>query len=93
MRVGWFKVITELENRGVTLRSQAETLDVSLGTLYYWKSGGEPKYIHGEKLIMLYADVVGVEPPRLTAGSTGGPSPSRPPSAYRPVQATASSTA
>ena len=70
MRFAWFKVITELEARGLTLRSQAETLQVSLGTLYYWKSGGEPKYIHGEQLLGLYTDVVGVEPPRITYAST-----------------------
>ena len=70
MRVAWFKVITELENRGITLRSQAEELEVSLGTLYYWKSGGEPKYIHGERLLGIYTNVVGVEPPRITHPST-----------------------
>jgi len=70
MRVAWFKVITELESRGITLRSQAEELEVSLGTLYYWKSGGEPKYIHGERLLGIYTNVVGVEPPRITHPST-----------------------
>ena len=70
MRVAWFKVITELEQQGVTLRSQAEEAQVSLGTLYYWKQGGEPKHVNGELLIGLYADIVGREPPRITAAST-----------------------
>lgn len=70
MRVAWFKVITELEQQGVTLRSQAEEAEVSLGTLYYWKQGGEPKYVNGERLIGMYTDIVGREPPRITAAST-----------------------
>lgn len=69
-RVAWFRVISDLEQRGVTLRSQAETAQVSLGTIYYWKSGGEPKYLHGERLLGLYTDTLGIEPPRLTQAST-----------------------
>lgn len=70
MRVCWFRVIADLEQRGVTLRSQADTAGVSLGTIYYWKQGGEPKYRNGELLLDLYANTLGVEPPRITAATT-----------------------
>lgn len=70
MRVSWFRVISDLEQRGVTLRSQADTAGVSLGTIYYWKTGGEPKYANGERLLGLYTNTLGIEPPRLTSPST-----------------------
>jgi len=69
-RVAWFRVIADLEQRGITMRSQADFAGVSLGTIYYWKSGGEPKYHSGERLIGLYTETIGIEPPRLTMPST-----------------------
>jgi hypothetical protein len=90
MRIAWFHVISELEQSGITLRSQAEVAEVSLGTIYYWKSGGEPKYRNGEMLLNLYANTFGVEPPRVTSLSTSR----APVMTTAPVfQATASSTA
>jgi hypothetical protein len=52
------------------MRSQADLVGVSLGTIYYWKSGGEPKYHSGERLIGIYTETIGIEPPRLTMPST-----------------------
>jgi len=69
-RVAWFRVIADLELRGVTLRSQAEAAGFSVGTIYYWKAGGEPRYASGERLIGLYTETIGIEPPRLTMPST-----------------------
>lgn len=63
MRVNWFKVIDDLERCGVSLRSQAVQIEVSLGSVYYWKNGGEPRYSHGSKLLDLYMRQVGNEPP------------------------------
>ena len=65
MQVRWFQVIEDLERVGVSLRSQALTAGVSLGTIYYWKSGGEPKYRNGHRLLDLYMLQVGNEPPLL----------------------------
>lgn len=67
MRVDWFTVVAELEQRGVTMRSQAISAEVSLGTIYYWKSGGEPKYRNGQLLLDLYMHQVGKEPPTLAS--------------------------
>jgi lambda repressor-like predicted transcriptional regulator len=69
-RVAWFRVIADLEQRGITLRSQADIAGVSLGTIYYWKTGGEPKYLNGERLLGAYTEFLGIEPPRLTMPST-----------------------
>lgn len=69
MRVDWFTVVAELEQRGVTMRSQAVSAEVSLGTIYYWKSGGEPKYRNGQLLLDLYMHQVGKEPPTITSSA------------------------
>jgi len=68
--VAWFRVIADLEQRGITLRSQADAVGVSIGAIYYWKQGGEPKYRSGERLLGLYVETLGIEPPRLTLPST-----------------------
>lgn len=71
LRVNWFTVIDELERLGVSMRSQAIHADVSLATVYYWKSGGEPKYRNGQQLLDLYMHQVGKEPPlQSTRAST-----------------------
>jgi len=70
VKISWFHVITRLEAQGVTLRSQAEAADVALGTVYYWKSGGEPRWTHGNILLNLYATRVSSEFPEATIGST-----------------------
>ena len=63
MRIDWFRLITELERNGVTLRAQSSAVGVALGTVYGWKSGSEPKYYHGQILINLYARTLGESPP------------------------------
>jgi hypothetical protein len=70
MRVDWFQVITQLEAQGVTLRSQATICGVAPGTVYYWKTGGEPKYRNGAMLLDLYAGAVSTGYPTVTSPST-----------------------
>ena len=70
LRVDWFQVITQLEAQGVTLRSQANTVGVAPGTVYYWKTGGEPRYYTGSKLLDLYAGRISTGYPVLTLPST-----------------------
>lgn len=67
LRVDWFTVVADLERIGVTMRSQAISAEVSLGTIYYWKAGGEPKYRNGQLLLDLYMHQVGKEPPTLAS--------------------------
>jgi hypothetical protein len=66
LKVNWFSVIDELEERGVSMRSMAIHSQVSLGTIYYWRAGGEPKYRNGHMLLDLYMRQVGKEPPLAT---------------------------
>lgn len=68
MQVDWFRVINELEQAGVTLRAQADAADVVLGTVYYWKTGGEPKHRNGRLLIALYEEQTGREAPLKSTG-------------------------
>jgi hypothetical protein len=63
LQIDWPTVIDDLERAGVSLRSQAVTVEVSLGTIYYWRSGGEPKYRNGRMLLNLYERHVGNEAP------------------------------
>ena len=66
MKVDWFRAISELEQAGITLRSQAITARVSLATIYYWKTGGQPKWYNGNLLLDLYMHQTGREPPLHT---------------------------
>lgn len=52
--IDWFRVISDLERSGLTLRSQADAVRVSAATVHYWKSGGEPRYSHGQIMVSLY---------------------------------------
>lgn len=70
MRIDWFAVITQLEAQGVTLRSQANAAGVAPATVYYWKTGGEPKYRNGALLLDVYATRVSTGYPVVTRPST-----------------------
>jgi hypothetical protein len=59
MRVWWFRVITDLQHEGVTIRSQASELGVSIGAIQGWKAGSEPGWHHGQRLIQLYVTRTG----------------------------------
>lgn len=63
MRVHWFRVITDLQHEGVTIRSQAHELGVSPGTVAYWKAGGEPGWHNGHRLLNLYVTRLRKDPP------------------------------
>ncbi len=70
-RVHWSRVITELSEAGVDLRAQARRAGVSLGTVYYWRQGGEPKYYNGDRLLYLYTTRLEKSPPmQATLAST-----------------------
>jgi len=59
-KVDWFKVVTELEYAGMTLQQQAKEVEVkSKTTVFYWKTGSEPAFSKGMKLIDVYKSVIG----------------------------------
>jgi hypothetical protein len=65
-RVHWSLVITELSEAGIDLRAQARRAQVSLGTVYYWRQGGQPKHHNGQMLLDLYVRETGKPPPIQT---------------------------
>jgi hypothetical protein len=70
LRIDWFQVIAQLEAQGITLRTQAGACGVAPGTIYYWKTGGEPRYNTGAKLLDLYGECISSGYPTLTLPST-----------------------
>lgn len=91
MQVDWFRVIVELEQAEVSMRAMSVEADVALGTIAYWKNGGEPKFRNGQMLINLYMRRTGREPPlKQSSGSSGYTSPVIMP--QPPFQATLAST-
>lgn len=76
VHVVWWRVITDLEKRGVSLRAIAVECGVSLATIYYWKGGAEPRHYLGETLRKLYEREMGEEvPTSLTRGDAIKPPP------------------
>ena len=63
MLVDWFKLIVDLETKGISLRHQSEAARVSPATVHYWKCGGEPKYSNGQMLIDLYTTQISTNVP------------------------------
>lgn len=63
MRVLWPKVIFDLEQYGLTRATIAVHCEVSIGTLYNWDAGREPLYHNGQRLLDLYIEKIGREPP------------------------------
>lgn len=70
MRIFWTKVISDLESRGVRRPTIALACEVSIGTVYNWAAGFEPRYHNGARLLELYVEQVGNEPPIRRGYST-----------------------
>jgi len=66
LRVDWFRLITNLEAKGFSLRYQSESAQVSPSAIHYWKSGGEPRHSAGVRLIDLYTSEVSTSVPLQT---------------------------
>jgi hypothetical protein len=58
MRVDWFRLIADLSRKGFTTRSMADAIHVPPSTLLGWKQGAEPKHVEGERLVLLWMDLV-----------------------------------
>ena len=55
MQIDWFRLITDLERAGFTHDKIARQLVASRSSIFYWKTGSEPRYSDGERLIRLWA--------------------------------------
>lgn len=56
MSIDWRAVIVDLEQRGVTLSTIAIHQHAAKSTVWRWRSGKEPPYADGARLLRLWAD-------------------------------------
>lgn len=58
-RISWFRLFSEMKEKGWSLYRIRDRLDVSKSTLIGWKMGVEPRHADGERLILLWIEVTG----------------------------------
>lgn len=61
LRVNWFLVIVELCRRGYTHMTVAAAVGVPKSTVQGWKQGAEPRHSDGERMVMLWCQVTGLD--------------------------------
>jgi hypothetical protein len=60
MRIDWFRVLADLDHKGLGNRSIARSLKIPKSTIAGWKDGiHEPRHSDGERLIELWCKTVG----------------------------------
>lgn len=67
-RINWFQVITDLTRAGAPVPAISSAINIPKGTILGWKYGAEPKFTDGEKLVALWAGLLGkpvTEVPRV----------------------------
>jgi hypothetical protein len=57
LRVDWFSIFDDLKRQGFSLYEVEMRISVPKATLHGWKSGAEPKYCEGERLLWLWSEV------------------------------------
>lgn len=57
-RVDWFRLVTDLQYAGVSMREAARRIGVAEGQLRNLRKGGEPLYPRGDALIELWCEVL-----------------------------------
>ncbi|WP_431742387.1 hypothetical protein [Pseudomonas sp.] len=70
-RIDWFRVITAVLRSGYSIQSAADAIGVARTTLIGWKQGAEPRYSEGERLVLLWCQVTGLERSSLPMVATG----------------------
>ncbi|WP_433886935.1 hypothetical protein [Pseudomonas vranovensis] len=70
-RIDWFRVITMVLRGGYSIQSAADAIDVARTTLIGWKQGAEPRYSEGERLVLLWCQVTGLERSSLPMVAVG----------------------
>lgn len=60
-RIDWFRVITMVLRSGYSIQSAADSIDVARTTLIGWKQGAEPRYSEGERLVLLWCQITGLD--------------------------------
>lgn len=59
-RTDWFRVLVDLDRRGLSNQGVADVLDVPLATLRGWKAGSEPNHYDGDRLLELWQEQIGL---------------------------------
>lgn len=68
-RIDWFRVLIDLQRRGLPVSLVAGQLRIPESTILRWKQGAEPRYADGEALVSLWARLM--DAPRDTAPRLG----------------------
>lgn len=61
IRTDWFRVLADLQRAGIDMARVSRLIDVPVGTIRYWKQGGEPSHAAGHALLELWAETCGQE--------------------------------
>jgi hypothetical protein len=61
LRVNWFLVIVEMSRRGYSDTAIAGAIGTPRSTVRGWKQGAEPRHADGERMILLWCQVTGME--------------------------------
>lgn len=56
-RIDWFRIVADLNYRGIRTQAIADKVGVARMTVAGWKDGAEPKHADGEKLLDLWVTV------------------------------------
>jgi len=61
-RIDWFRVITTVLRSGeYSIQGAADEIGVARTTLIGWKQGAEPRYSEGERLVLLWCQITGLD--------------------------------
>jgi hypothetical protein len=65
-RVDWFRIIADLNMRGMSTHAICDAIDVPKATVFGWKNHDvEPRYFDGYRLILLWLNKTGFSPSQL----------------------------
>lgn len=55
--VDWRLLFADLARAGLTAAEVARRLEVNASTVHHWRTGGEPGYSDGSRLVALHAEL------------------------------------
>lgn len=58
-RIDWFRIFHDLKVRGLSLYVIGARLSIPKSTMNGWRSGSEPKFCEGERLLWLWGEITG----------------------------------
>lgn len=64
-RVDWFRIIADINGRGVSVCQMSERTMIPRTTIQALKSGTEPRHCDGEKIIHLWRELMSHSTPKV----------------------------